>query len=213
MNHNGKRIAVVVALLLTGFLVWPESTPSEPTKAQATAVEQAEMNPNKRRVRNGPRKPPPAAMAPLVKSTNEDDPSQIPLADFPLANSSRLVDDDDGLTDQERKLEAYLEHVDAIEDPNVDELTMLGEMAFEANEAQAAYDHYLEVIEEHTDEPMAPFALYKLAWAEYNLGDVHAAIDDMELMMEWLDYGKSPMEQTLRVSGPADLKMFRGQAD
>jgi hypothetical protein len=210
MNHNGKRIAVVVALLLTGFLVWPESTPSEPTEAQATGVEQSEMNPNKRRVRNGPRKPPPAAMAPLVKSTNEDDPSQIPPTDDEPPEEP--VDDDDGLTDQERRLEAYLEHVDAIEDPNVDELTMLGEMAFEANEAQAAYDHYLEVIEEHTDEPRAPFALYKLAWAEYNLGDVDAAIDDMELMMEWLDYGESPMEQTLRVSGPADLKMFRGQA-
>jgi hypothetical protein len=210
MNHKGRRIAGVVAFLLTGFLVWQESTPSEPTRAQATVVEPAQMNPNKRRARNGPRTPPPAAAAPLVGSTNEENPSQLPRTNDEPPEAP--VDDAEGLTDQERKLEVYLEHVDAIEDPNVDELTMLGEMAFEANEAQAAYDHYLEVIEEHTDEPRAPFALYKLAWAEYNLGDVDAAIDDMELMMEWLDYGESPMEQTLRVSGPADLKMFRGQA-
>jgi hypothetical protein len=211
MNHNGKRIAVVVAFLLIGFLVWPESIPSEPTKAETTVVETTETKQNKRRVRTGPRKPPPAAMAPLVKSTNEQDPSQGRQTDDEPPEEP--VDDNDGLTDQGRKLQAYLEHVDAIEDPNVDELTMLGEMAFEANEAQAAYDHYLEVIEEHTDDPLAPFALYKLAWAEYNLGDVEAAIDDMELMMEWLDYGESPMEQILRDSGPADLKLFSAHAD
>ena len=211
MNHNGKRIAVVAALLLTGWLVWPEPTPNESTKAQATVVEQAEINPNKRRIRNGPRTPPPAAMAPLVKSTNEEDPSPVPRTDDEPPEEP--VDDDDGLTDQERKLEAYLEHVDAIEDPNVDELTMLGEMAFDANEAQAAYDHYLEVIEEHTDEPMAPFALYKLAWAEYNLGDVNAAIDDMELMMEWLGDSEDPLHEMLRSSGSTDLDLFDTRAD
>jgi tetratricopeptide (TPR) repeat protein len=203
MKHSGKRLAGVTlaALIGVGLLVWRDSTPREHTESQPGEMAGTEADKTaQRRVRKGPRKPPPSALSPVTPVDKEE-------------NQEEPVQEDDGLTDQERKLEEYHEHLDAIEDPNVHELTMLGEMAFEANEAEAAYEHYLEVIEEHPDEPMAPFALYKLAWAEYNLGDVDAAIDDMELMMEWLDYGESPMEQTLRASGPADLKIFSAQAD
>jgi tetratricopeptide (TPR) repeat protein len=202
MDRISKRIIGISlgALIGLGFLIWRSSTPHVP-EGETREVAQAEAGKTEqRRVRKGPRKPPPSALSPVTPVDKEE-------------NQEEPVQEDDGLTDQERKLEEYHEHLDAIEDPNVHELTMLGEMAFEANEAEAAYEHYLEVIEEHPDEPMAPFALYKLAWAEYNLGDVDAAIDDMELMMEWLDYGESPMEQTLRASGPADLKIFSAQAD
>ena len=119
---------------------------------------------------------------------------------------------DDGLTDQERKLEAYLENLEALENPTIDELTMLGEMAFEAQENQAAYDHYLEVIDNHADDPKSAFALYKLAWTEYNLGDVDAAIEDMELMLEWMDEGDGPLEELLRTAGPNDLALFKKKA-
>jgi tetratricopeptide (TPR) repeat protein len=202
MGRIGKRITGITlgALIGLGFLFARSSTPHDP-EGETREVAQAKADKTaQRRIRKGPRKPPPSALSPVTLAAKEEKPEEP-------------VQEDDGLTDRERKLEAYYEHLDAIEDPNVDELTMLGEMAFEANEAEAAYEHYLEVIEEHPDEPMAPFALYKLAWAEYNLGDVDAAIDDMELMMEWLDYGESPMEQTLRASGPADLKLFSAQAD
>ena len=115
---------------------------------------------------------------------------------------------DDDLTEQERKLEKYLHHFEALDNPDIDELTMLGELAFEAQENQAAYDHYLEVIDEHHENPKAAFALYKLAWTEYNLGDIDAAIDDMKLMLEWIESGESPLEEMLRKSGPTDLALF-----
>jgi hypothetical protein len=60
---------------------------------------------------------------------------------------------------------------------------------------------------------MAPFALYKLAWAEYNLGDVEAAIDDMELVIEWLGAGETQMHETVRSQVSEDLDLFRSQAD
>ena len=104
-----------------------------------------------------------------------------------------------------------MEHLEVLDNPTVDELTMLGEMAFEANQVDDAYDHYLEVIEEHTDDPNAVFALYKLAWTEYNLGDVEAAIDDMALVVEWTQNETSSMEQTIGGAAQSDLKLFRSE--
>jgi len=198
MNHNRKRIIGATGAILIGFFLWPDSDPTEEAVPTASISEKPAPKKSTRRARKGPRKPPPAAMSPAVKA---DEPTE------------EEADDNDGLTEQELKLEEYLEHVEAIEDPNVDELTMLGEMAFEANEAQAAYDHYLEVIDKHTDDPKAAFALYKLAWTEYNLGDVEAAIEDMELVTEWIGDGDSQLEEILRTSAPTDLEMFKGQAD
>jgi hypothetical protein len=195
MKHSSKRLAgvTIAALIGVGLLVWRDSTPRDHTEGQPGEMAGAETDKTEhRRVRKGPRKPPPSARSPAVPVDEDDNPDE-------------RVQEADGLTAQERKLEEYHEHLDAIEDPNVDELTMLGEMAFDANEAEAAYDHYLEVIEEHTDHSLAPFALYKLAWAEYNLGDVDAAIDDMELMIEWSGRGK------LAYHGAADLELFTGE--
>ena len=116
-------------------------------------------------------------------------------------------------TEQEEKLEEYLELLDTIEDPNVTELTLLGEAAFDANDSASAYDHYLEVIEEHSDDPMAPFALYKFAWVQFNLGDVSAAIDDMALMLEWVDVGETAMDEAMISVASKDLEFFRTKAE
>ena len=198
MNQSGKRILGIALALTIGFLAWPEPTPDETEFSTTETAKKVDTKKSTRRTRKGPRKPPPAAMSQAVKDDETED---------------GPTDDDDGLTEQELKLEAYLEHLEAIEDPNVDELTMLGEMAFEANEAQAAYDHYLEVIDQHTDDPKAAFALYKLAWTEYNLGDVEAAIEDMALVTEWIGDGDSQIEEILRTAAPTDLEMFKGQAN
>ena len=190
MSETVQRIAMLSAVV-TGFVLFTFSESNESItsteKAEPTRATEAPQA-AKKRPRRGPRKPPPAAMA--IQPDEEDD-------------------QDDGLTDQERKLEEYLEHVEALDNPNIDEMTMLGEMAFEAQENQAAYDHYLEVIDNHSDDPKSAFALYKLAWTEYNLGDVEAAIDDMELMLEWVADGDSALEEMLRTAGPTDLEMFQ----
>ena len=193
MNASMQRIALLVSIAIG--IVWvnrPDSTESTPTiKAKQPFPSPQAPKAAKKRARTGPRKPPPAAMA-------------IPQNE-PTAT-------DDELTVEEQKLETYLEYFEALENPNVDELTMLGEMAFEAQENQAAYDHYLEVIDNHSDDPKSAFALYKLAWTEYNLGDVDAAIDDMELMLEWLDEGDGPLFELLRTAGPNDLALFKKKA-
>ncbi len=211
MNYIGKRIAgiAIIGLIGIGFLTWRDSTPRKPTQSHTEQVVKADKDtPTRRRTRTGPRKPP--AVSPIPPETHgdpidEDDPSE--------KEAPEELSHDEDLTEKERKLEEYLEHLEAIPDPNVDELTMLGEMAFDANEAEAAYEHYLEVIEEHTDDPNAAFALYKLAWAEYNLGDVEAAINDMELMMEWVGDGETQLQEILHSQGPADLDLFRNQTN
>lgn len=115
--------------------------------------------------------------------------------------------------EQQEKLRDYLEHLEVLDNPNPDELTLLGEMAFDANQADDAYDHYLEVIEEHTDDPNAVFALYKLAWTEYNLGDVEAAIEDMKLVIEWTQNGTLRMEHTIGEAAHDDLKIFSSELE
>ena len=185
-----------ISILLLGVivLIWvfhAESSDPEVTvgKAELTPSPQASKT-QKKRTRIGPRKPPPAAMG---------------------IQPNDGAETDDGLTEQERKLDEYLEYFETLENPNVDELTMLGEMAFEAQENQAAYDHYLEVIDNHSDDPKSAFALYKLAWTEYNLGDVEAAIDDMKLMLEWLEESEGPLQEMLRTAGPDDLALFESK--
>jgi tetratricopeptide (TPR) repeat protein len=207
MTRTGKTLAVILltAIIVFGMVIW-NLTPAEtePTRLseETTSAESDQLN--SRRARKGPRKPPPIAQAenPEDETGPTEDPSPEPVADHSPAP-----------LDREEKLEEYLEHLEALDNPNVDELTMLGEMAFDANEAEAAYEHYLEVIEEHTNDPSAPFALYKLAWAEYNLGDVEAAIDDMELVIEWIEGGQTGLDEVLRKAAPTDLERFRSEDD
>jgi tetratricopeptide (TPR) repeat protein len=209
MNRFGKRITGITLGTLVGlsFLSWRTADQTEDDTREAVLAESDKRA--RRRMRKGPRKPPTVSSLPApvpAEPIGEDEPSEE-------EELEEAVQEDQTLTEQERKLEQYLEHLDAIDDPNVDELTMLGEMAFDANEAEAAYEHYLEVIEEHTDDPHAPFALYKLAWAEYNLGDVEAAIDDMTLVIEWVRDGETQMHEVLRSQGMKDLDVFGTQTD
>ena len=147
-----------------------------------------QQNSGKRKTRYGPRKPPVTS----ISSSKETE----------FSNDSQQ-------TDLLEKREAYFKRLDEIDAPSVEEITNLGELAFEANEAASAYDHYLDVIDNYSEHPLAPFALYKLAWTEFNLGDIDAAINDMELMLEWVDDGEVIMEQDLLNEGIADLQRFK----
>ena len=208
MNRIGKRIAAIALGLLIGlgFLMWRAPTPPEDTEEAAQGESDKKAQ---RRTRKGPRKPPPLSQAPSETPSGPDE-TKSPSAEN-TAEASAPTEED--LADKKRKREEYYEHLDAMENPSVAELTTLGEMAFDAGETADAYEHYLEVIEEHPHDPQAPFALYKLAWAEYNLGDVNAAIDDMELMMEWLGDSEDPLHEMLRSSGSTDLDLFDTRAD
>jgi tetratricopeptide (TPR) repeat protein len=208
MNRIGKRIAAIALGLLIGlgFLMWRAPTPPEDTEG---AVQGESDKKVQRRTRKGPRKPPPLSQLPSETPSDPDDTKTPPDEDAAEAPNPK----EEALAERKRKREEYHEHLDAIGDPDVAELTMLGEMAFDAGETADAYEHYLEVIEEHPTDPQAPFALYKLAWAEYNLGDVNAAIDDMELMMEWLGDSEDPLHEMLRSSGSTDLHVFDKRAD
>ena len=212
MNRIGKRFAGITlgALIGLGFLVWRASTPRNQMDGHTEEAVQAEADKTaQRRPRTGPRQPPTVSPIPAEAPEGpigQEDPPEEEAPEDP-------THDEEDLAEKERKLQEYLEYLEAIEDPTVSELTTLGERAFDADEPAAAYDHYLEVIEDHPDDPMAPFALYKLAWAEYNLGDVEAAIDDMELVIEWLGAGETQMHETVRSQVSEDLDLFRSQAD
>ena len=93
-----------------------------------------------------------------------------------------------------------------------DHLT-LGEQAFDEGNADLAYEHYLAVVEGEPDHPMAPFALYKLAWTEFNLGDLEAAADDMALVLDWTEGYDDRMSQTVHEAALDDLERFEAELD
>ncbi len=200
------RITTFVSLtIFIGVMVGKTMTETpESATMGPEVVKEVPSSTSKRRIRKGPRTPP------LIHNTG----TVVQAVSDDAGLEEKMDPETEAATPPEsEELAVYLEHLEVLDNPNVDELTMLGELAFEANEASAAYDHYLEVIDDHTDHPLAPFALYKLAWAEFNLGDVDAAIADMELMLEWLEVGDSPMDDTLRNAAPADLALFIDKAE
>ena len=200
-QKRSTQFTIFASLVLFVMILVSKETITTPDKtAPAPSAEKTPPpEPVARRSRTGPRSPP------NLKSQGN------PRQDMRSTDAKPQSDEhqrDTGSAQETEKLAVYLEHLEVLDNPSVDELTMLGELAFEANVPSAAYDHYLEVIDHHRTDPLAPFALYKLAWTEFNLGDVEAAIADMELMLEWLEVGDSPMENTLRAAGPTDLAMF-----
>jgi hypothetical protein len=63
---------------------------------------------------------------------------------------------------------------------------------------------------------MATFALYKLAWTEYNLDDLGGAIADMERLVAWYEQGvgdDGPHGDKLREVAEADLARFIDEQD
>ena len=159
---------------------------------------------SERRARTGPRTPPETAAG---KSPEERD------APEGAGGAAEEVEPERTQAAEEEEREDRRELLEAIENPSAAELVELGELAFDSGDSHAAYRYYLEVIEDSPDDPMAPFALYKLAWAEFNLGDTQAAIDDMSLVGEWLASGDAQLAEILAAAVPEDLGRFETRAE
>ena len=196
---NLKLGGISACFLLIMLFLW--RTPTSMKNAPEQVVQLTEKT-SKRKIRKGPRTPPIAQ--PPNRTSSSSTPTNLPKTTHEADNASSTESEE-----LDPKVQLYLDNLDAIEEPSVEDLTYLGELAFEANDPASAYDHYLEVIEGHADDPMAPFALYKFAWVQYNLGEVDAAIADMNLMIEWIEESDFSLDQTLRESAYSDLELFQ----
>ncbi len=89
----------------------------------------------------------------------------------------------------------------------------LGAEAFGRGDMEAARGHFRAIVDEAPDHPMAPYAAYKLAWSEANLGEHRKAITEMQRVITWLrDEGRPEEAVTLR-EALMDLEHFQGQLD
>ena len=197
-----KKIYFAIFVLSIGLLVLYAAQPSPeiqeelPEVKKPIPIETKPIVEQSRSSRKGPREPP------LSRNSNHN--SNPKKATQPPVDKNEEQDQE-----LEEKRREYFETLDEIDNPSVNEQIMLGEMAFYANEAESAYEHYLDVIDNHSEDPMAPFALYKFAWVQYNLGDVDYAIQDMELVLEWIETGALNQEEVLRMAVPTDLELFK----
>ncbi len=194
-KHYGITL---IALIGIGFW-WTSTTEQNPKVSNKEKITKKADN---RRSRVGPRSPPNNKVNPKKKSVRKI--VLAPTLEQPDTEKTPTITPADN-----EKVQAYLKKLDELDEPDVADLTMLGELAFDANDSASAYDHYLEVIEEHTDDAMAPFALYKFAWVQYNLGDKQAAIDDMELVLEWIGEGETQLDDVLLSEVSTDLAFFK----
>ncbi len=90
---------------------------------------------------------------------------------------------------------------------------LVGEAAFSDGDAELGYQQLLAVIVADPDAELAPFALHKLSWAEYTLGDLDAALSDMRLVAAWLVDDDRPRSQQNRNEALADVARFEDEAD
>lgn len=185
--------AILVFVVIWGRNQQSDSPPSKPHISKETSI------PTKRKMRTGPQKPP---ASDSIRKKNTPKPTKE--EDLPLQ-----LNDDAKRKEHEEKLQLYFEKLESINEPTPEQLITLGELAFDANDPESAYEHFLEIIEENPDDKMAPFALYKFAWVEFNLGDVDAAILDMELVTEWIEMGDVQQEGILIRAAPEDLLFFK----
>ena len=193
-----RKITAILFILCFSAAIWRlsqqrNSTVSKPTHSTKDSI------PMKRRLRTGPKKPPTAEFR-----SKKIIPKQV-LKD----TTPQKSDEDARKKELEEKLQLYFDRLASINSPTPEQLIALGELAFDANDAESAYEHFLEIIEENPDDKMAPFALYKFAWVEFNLGDVDAAILDMELVTEWIEMGDVKQEGILIRAAPEDLIFFK----
>ena len=181
---NRSRTAILFILVLS-VAFWIIDTQKSPASKPARTTEKT--IPMKRSPRTGPQKPP---------ITQPKDKKAIPK---PITKEINSQDSNENVRKKEleKKLQLYFDALESMNEPTPEQLITLGELAFDANDAESAYEHFLEIIEENPDDDMAPFALYKFAWVEYNLGDVDAAILDMELVTEWIEMGNVKQEGIL----------------
>ena len=203
-RRNGVIIAAVIFLVIGVVFLQTSPSSDEPVKQSELPLtkEVQKEKKTKRSIRKGPRKPSTLQNKPTPSSNKEKEVSKQETD-----NVSEEKEEEESKAIQEKR-EEYFETLDAIENPSTSELIMLGEMAFYANEPESAYEHYLDVIDNHSDDPKAPFALYKFAWVQYNLGDVDSAIQDMELVLEWMETGEIKLADILEKSAPTDLEFF-----
>ena len=160
-----KRIAIggllVLAMLGLLWFLWPSPNPAQRhAQVEELVLEEEPTEVSKRRLRKREHKrvlraTEPAQRLPNPAEESPEDPEE--RSDIQLNISSMAVQ----------------------------ELIQEGEKAFGDNDSERAYAYYLEVVEEHPESEAALFALYKLAWVEYNLGEYDEAVADMKMMIEW----------------------------
>ncbi len=99
------------------------------------------------------------------------------------------------------------------EDALPDATLALGSQAFAAGDMESARRYFRAIVDGSPDHSMAPYAAYKLAWCEANLGDIDAAIVEIQRTIRWLrDEGRPEEAVTLR-EALADLEHFGSLQD
>lgn len=93
----------------------------------------------------------------------------------------------------------------------VRDLVAQGEDAIERGDLVAATIAFQRVVEGGPDDPLAPFALYKLAWCHKNAGAVDEAIADLELLLQWSRTGDVRGGEVLVAEAKKDLERFRAE--
>jgi len=103
---------------------------------------------------------------------------------------------------------------DTAEESVVPELHLrLGAERFVQGDMEAARKHFRAVADHAPDHSMAPFAAYKLAWSEANLGEFDAAIIELERVIAWLRDDERPEVAVTLREAEADLAHFRSRQD
>ena len=193
-----RKITVLILFILGFMVIWGFNQQNHSQSSQPPISTEKSIS-KKRILRTGPKKPP------ILKSVRKKE-NPNPAKE---ENNPEESDDNVRKKDLEEKLQLYFDTLASMNNPTPQQLITLGELAFDANDSESAYEHFLEVIEENPDDEMAPFALYKFAWVEFNLGDVDSAILDMKLVTEWIEMGDVQQEGILIRAAPEDLRFFQ----
>lgn len=85
----------------------------------------------------------------------------------------------------------------------------VAEAAFEDGDLAVAGESYRRIVEEAPDARVAPYALYKLGWCEYNAGRPDEAVRAMEMLVDWAEAGNVPGADVLAKQAEQDLADFR----
>jgi len=206
-------LALIVATLVAWWRLWP-AQPQRPLdvdhllvgpapsaegagRAASTAGDSRARSrghpPRERRLRVGPRHPP-------------GHKARFALA---LERGSTIAPEADREPDPEDDFEWPGEPpATSASDGEIRRALSAGEQAFNSGDLDGSYANLLWIIEDHRDHRLAPFALFKLAWIEYNLGDLEAAADDMAQVVQWLSTEGSDQPTPLKTAAKGALDQF-----